>query len=78
MLKVKSCLKTTIILIAFLLMTGCASNLPPDEYATVEPSCPRDLKRQGVERRGQVTKCSCVTPGEMEQMLEHLTNMEIQ
>lgn len=78
MRKVQSSFKTTIVSIAFIFVTGCATQSEPDEYATVRPSCPRDLKMQCFERRGQVTKCRCVTDGEMEEMLEDLVRMQIQ
>jgi len=78
MRNVKRSRMTAIVSIAFVFMTGCATQSEPDEYATVQPSCPHNLKMQCFERRGQVTKCSCVTPGEIEQMLEDLTNLEIQ
>lgn len=78
MRKVKSSLLTTVVTIAIILMTGCATQSEPDEYATVQPSCPHDMKMQCFERRGQVTKCRCVTDGEMEEMLEDLVRIQIQ
>lgn len=77
MCKVKSSLLTMIVSIPFVFVTGCATPSETDEYAAAEPSCPRDMKMECVKRRGQVTKCSCVTPGEMAEMLEDLTNFEI-
>lgn len=78
MRKVRSSLKTTIVSVTFIFVTGCATQSEPDEYATVTPSCPHDLKMQCFERRGQVTKCRCVAAGEMEEMLEDLVNIQIQ
>jgi len=77
MRKIKSSLKTTIVSIALMFMMGCATQSEPDEYATVQPSCPHDMKMQCFERRGQVTKCRCVTAGEMEEMLEDLVRIQI-
>ncbi len=74
---VKSNLLTAIVSIVFVFTTGCATQTEPDEYATVKPSCPHDLKMQCTERRGQVTKCRCVTDGEMKEMLEDLVNIQI-
>lgn len=77
MRKIRSNLLITTVSIAFIYVTGCATQSEPDDYAAVQPSCPRDMKMECVKRHGQVTKCSCVTPGEMAEMLEDLTNFGI-
>ena len=75
---VKISLITTMMSIAFIYLTGCATQSEPDEYATAEPRCARGLKMQCFERRGQETKCRCVSDGEMAEMLEDLVRFQIQ
>ena len=64
-------------LLATLAIAGCASNAMPDEETMVRPSCPRNQKMQCEKRSGRPARCRCVAPGEMEQMIEELTNLEI-
>ena len=35
------------------------------------------MKMQCYKRAGQPNKCSCVTPGEMKELLEDLANLDI-
>lgn len=59
-----------------LAVAGCAAQGGHDNSVSERPPCPRDMKLQCFEDQAGKS-CSCVSSGEMQEMLEDLTGIRI-
>ena len=62
------------IMLATVIMTGCASEPSYDDDTYAQPTCPRDYTMRCIKRSAEKEKCSCVPRGDVEQMIEALIN----
>ena len=66
--------RMTAIMLAAVIMAGCAAEPSYDDDTYAEVRCPRDYTMRCIKRSAEKERCSCVPRGDVEQMIEVLIN----